>query len=213
MFCRKQGNLLACALLLFGLIGGNDLGDFNRSGQSNTYKKLCVTVCKFLQAFCGICDKKNVTSEAHATIINTCASLLTQIISASSADSAYKSEISSNLKEYETLQQLMQYASQLSDASAERISSATKTSEPSRQDKEILAAVTSVFDLLHAIADSEYPEIIAKCFGGVELPQLVVRNPLFAVSSSVWSLQDPSSAQPRGVSVSFIVTVRMIRIV
>jgi hypothetical protein len=200
-FCREQGNLLACALLLFGLIGESDLGNFNDSGQSHTYKKLCVTVCKFLQTFSGIYDKKNVTSEAHATIINTCASLLTQIIIASSADSAYKSEISSNLKEYETLQQLIQYASQLSDASAERISRAAKTSEPSRQEKEILAAVTSVFDLLHAIADSDYPDMIAKCFAGVELPQLVVRNPLFAVRSSVWSLQDPSLAQPRGVSV------------
>jgi hypothetical protein len=160
-----------------------------------------VTVCKFLQTFSGICDKKNVTSEAHATIINTCASLLTQIIITSSADSAYKSEISSNLKEYETLQQLIQYASGLSDASAERTSRAAKTSEPSREEKEILAAVTSVFDLLHAIADSDYPDMIAKCFAGVELPQLVVRNPLFAVRSSVWSLQDPSLAQPRGVSV------------
>lgn len=134
----------------------------------------------------------------NRTLVRSCASLFTLLVIGyqgdSSSTSSYTLILSNAFREYEVLKQLMNYATVLSSHVRDNIA-LSKNAVPSEEDTEIIYVIKSVFNLLYAIADTNDPEIITT-LNGVELPQLVVRNPLFKIRASVWSHH--SEKEPRG---------------
>ena len=97
----------------------------------------------------------------HTTIIRSCASLFTLLVIGYEGDlssnSSYTITLSKSFREYEVLKQLMQYATYLSSF-VESSMSSSKSPNPSSEEKEILEVIKSVFNLLHAIVDTNDPE-------------------------------------------------------
>jgi len=195
--CYQQQTLLSCALVLCSLIERREHSRPNR-GVQQVYTSLCLTNCKLLKSFEKICNKENMCNKVHTTIIRSCASLFTLLVIGYEGDlsstSSYTRILSNSFSEYEVLKQLMNYATDLSCFVKNNLSSSNNPI-PSVEDTEILEVIKSIFNLLYAIADTNDPEMISTLHG-VELPQLVVRNPLFNLRASSWSHQ--SKEQPRG---------------
>ena len=200
IYCRHQQTLLSCALVVCGLIEKREHSRPDQGVQGDIYLSLCLTNCKFVQAFSRMCNQDNICHKTHTTTIRSCASFFTLLVIGYQGDrlsnASYTTMLSNSFREYEVLKLLMQYATFLSTSVGNSLSSTTN-SNPSAEDREILDVIKAVFNLLHAIADTNDPEII-RTLHGVELSQLAVRNPLFNLRSPKWSQQDPTRVQPRG---------------
>jgi len=198
-YCKHQQTLLSCVIVVCGLIEKCENSRPDLGEQGDIYQSLCLMHCKFIQAFSRICNQENICEKANTTMIRSCACLLTLLVIGYQGDksstASYSSMLSNSFHEYEVLTLLMQYATFLSTSVANNISSSTN-SDLSVEDREILDVIEAVFNLLHAIADTNDPEMI-KNLHGIELSQLAVRNPLFNLRKDTWSLQDLNRAQPR----------------
>jgi hypothetical protein len=199
-YCRHQQTLLSCALVVCGLIEKREHSRPDQGVQGDIYLSLCLTNCKFVQAFSRMCNQDNICHKTHTTTIRSCASFFTLLVIGYQGDrlsnASYTTMLSNSFREYEVLKLLMQYATFLSTSVGNSLSSTTN-SNPSAEDREILDVIKAVLNLLHAIADTNDPEII-RTLHSVELSQLAVRNPLFNLRSPKWSQQDPTQVQPRG---------------
>ena len=200
IYCSHQQTLLSCALVICGLIEKREHSRPDQGVQGDIYLSLCLTNCKFVQAFSRMCNEDNICRKSHTTTIRSCASFFTLLVIGYQEDrlsnASYITMLSNSFREYEVLKLLMRYATFLSTSVGNSLSSTTN-SNPSSEDREILDVIKAVFNLLHAIADTNDPEII-RTLHGVELSQLAVRNPLFNLRSPKWSQQDPTQVQPRG---------------
>jgi len=199
-YCKHQQTLLSCALVVCGLIEKREHSRPDHGVQGDIYLSLCLTNCKFVQTFSQICNQDEICLKTHTTIIRSCASFFTLLVIGYQGDRSsnafYTNMLSNSFREYEVLKLLMQYATLLSAFVVGNLSS-SNNSNPSIEDKEILDVIKAVFNLLHAIADTNDPEMI-KTLQGVELSQLAVRNPLFTLRSPIWSQPDSTQAQHRG---------------
>jgi hypothetical protein len=191
--------LLSCALVICSLIEKREHSRPDHGVQKDMYTSLCLTTCKSLKAFAKICNEENICSKEHTALIRSYASLFTLLVIGyegdSSSTSSYTIMLSNSFREYEVMKQLMKYATYLSCFVEHNLSSSNDPI-PSVEDTKILEVIKSVFNLLYAIADTNDPLMIT-ALHSVELPQLIVRNPLFNLRAPVWSNQSENN-QPRG---------------
>ena len=199
-YCKHHQTLLSCALVVCGLIEKCDGSRPDQGLQGDVYLSLCLTTCNFVRAFSRICKSTNIHQPFNITIIRSCASFFTLLVIGyqgdRSSNTSYTTMVSNAFREYEVVKLLMQYATQLSTFVEKNLSS-SKDANPWKECREILDVITSVFNLLHVIADTNDPRMIGT-LNVVELSQLAVRNPLFNLRSSMWSQDDPTQTQPRG---------------
>jgi len=199
-YCGHQQKLLSCSLVLCGLIEKREQSRPDQGIQGDIYLSLCMSNGKFVQAFSRICNQDNICQKTHTTIIRSSAALFTLLVIGyqgdKSSNTSYTTMLSNSFNEYEVLKLLMQYATFLSTFVGQNLSSSTN-SEMAAEDREILDVIKAVFNLLHAIADTNDPKMV-ETLQNAELSQLAVRNPLFNLRLPTWSQSDPTQVQSRG---------------
>lgn len=196
--------MFASALIIGELIKSKESASRSSETQSDVDAALCLANCKFLQTFSNLCKNGDLGSFERRRMLRSSISLFTMIVvgyeSSSPSNAAYKMTIAGMLKEFEALKQLMHYATSLSSSAAGSMSRSEKP-EPSPADKDILALINAVYNLLFAITDTNDEALLA-VLRGIEFSKLVVRNDLFALRAPLWLQQDSMGAPPRGYIVS-----------
>jgi hypothetical protein len=195
--------LLSSALVIFGLIESEEKDTQPIDNQAEVYSSLCLANCKFLQSFSPVWKHGDLNANKRRGL-RLSASLFTLIVvgseSCSYSNTAFNMTVVGMLKEYEAPKMLMQYAASLASVAATAMTRA-ENQFPPIEVEDVLAVVEAVYDLLFAIADTSDPSLV-EVMQDVEFSKLVVRNDLFALRASVWSLPGSSGVPPRGYVVA-----------